>query len=244
MKIVELPITRLTGAQWNSNIMDDAMLSRLKESITRFGLVGNLVVRLLPGGLYEVLSGNQRLGVLAELGYTDVPCVVVDVDDAEARLLSQALNHVQGVDDLGLREKTLIIFTGAPFATLGGLLALWARGMPFTVSAGVGFVAVSGVAMLAGLVLVSTIQRLVDGGMDLQAAIEESALVRLRPILMTTLVASLGFVPMAVNTGVGAEVQRPLATVVVAGVISANVLTLVVLPAIYRVFGTRAHPVA
>jgi cobalt-zinc-cadmium resistance protein CzcA len=139
----------------------------------------------------------------------------------------------------GSFRDAMIIFTGAPFATLGGLLALWARGMPFTVSAGVGFVAVSGVAMLAGLVLVSTIRRLADGGMQLRAAIEESALVRLRPILMTTLVASLGFVPMAVNTGVGAEVQRPLATVVVAGVLSANILTLVVLPAIYRVFGMR-----
>jgi cobalt-zinc-cadmium resistance protein CzcA len=137
----------------------------------------------------------------------------------------------------GSLRDALIIFTGAPFATLGGLLALWIRGMPFTVSAGVGFVAVSGVAMLAGLVMVSTIRRLADGGMDLRAAIRESALVRLRPILMTTLVASLGFVPMAVNTGVGAEVQRPLATVVVGGVISANVLTLVVLPAIYRVLG-------
>jgi cobalt-zinc-cadmium resistance protein CzcA len=137
----------------------------------------------------------------------------------------------------GSLRDALIIFTGAPFATLGGLVALWTRGMPFTVSAGVGFVAVSGVAMLAGLVLVSTIRRLVDGGMELPAAIRESALVRLRPILMTTLVASLGFVPMAVNTGVGAEVQRPLATVVVGGVLSANLLTLVVLPAIYRVLG-------
>jgi cobalt-zinc-cadmium resistance protein CzcA len=137
----------------------------------------------------------------------------------------------------GSMRDALIIFTGAPFAALGGLLALWSRGMPFTVSAGVGFVAVSGVAMLAGLVLVSTIRRLADAGMELPAAIRESALVRLRPILMTTLVASLGFVPMAVNTGVGAEVQRPLATVVVGGVLSANLLTLVVLPAIYRVLG-------
>ena len=83
------------------------MLSRLRESITRFGLVGNFVVRLLPGGLYEVLSGNQRLGVLAELGYTHVPCAVVDVAAAEARLLSQALNHIQGDDDLGLRAELL-----------------------------------------------------------------------------------------------------------------------------------------
>jgi cobalt-zinc-cadmium resistance protein CzcA len=142
----------------------------------------------------------------------------------------------------GSLRDAFIIFTGAPFATIGGVLSLWLRGIPFTVSAGVGFVAVSGVAMLAGLVLVSTIRKLMDEGAGLEAAIQESALIRLRPILMTTLVASLGFVPMAVNTGVGAEVQRPLATVVVGGVLSANLLTLVVLPAIYRLVGATASP--
>ena len=107
MKMADLLTTLLTAATWNANIMDDAMRSKLKESIIRFGPVGNLVVRLLPDGLYEVLSGNQRLGVLAELGYTHVSCVVVDVNDAEARLLSQALNHIQGDDDLGLRAELL-----------------------------------------------------------------------------------------------------------------------------------------
>jgi cobalt-zinc-cadmium resistance protein CzcA len=140
----------------------------------------------------------------------------------------------------GSVRDALLIFTAAPFATVGGVLALAVRGMPFTVSAGIGFVAVSGVAMLAGLVLVSTIRRMTDAGAPLGEAIEESAIVRLRPVLMTTLVASLGFVPMALNTGVGAEVQRPLATVVVGGVLSANVLTLLVLPALYRLFGRRA----
>jgi heavy metal efflux system protein len=134
-------------------------------------------------------------------------------------------------------RDALIIFTGAPFAALGGLLALLVRGMPFTVSAGVGFVAVSGVAMLAGLVLVSSIKRMLSDGSPLEQAIELSAISRLRPILMTTMVAALGFVPMAINTGVGAEVQRPLATVVIGGVLSANALTLMVLPAIYRIFG-------
>ncbi|MGQ0720585.1 MAG: efflux RND transporter permease subunit [Candidatus Eiseniibacteriota bacterium] len=139
----------------------------------------------------------------------------------------------------GSLRDALLIFTAAPFATVGGVLALAVRGMPFTVSAGIGFVAVSGVAMLAGLVLVSTIRRMADEGVAFEEAIEESALVRLRPVLMTTLVASLGFVPMALNTGVGAEVQRPLATVVVGGVLSANGLTLLVLPALYRLFGRR-----
>ncbi len=142
---------------------------------------------------------------------------------------------------MGTVRDALIIFTGAPFATLGGLLALWSRGMPFTVSAGIGFVAVSGVAMLDGLVLVSTMKRMLAEALGLDDAIEQSAIMRLRPVLMTTLVAALGFLPMAVNTGVGAEVQRPLATVVVGGVLSANILTLVVLPALYRVFGRKAN---
>ena len=134
-------------------------------------------------------------------------------------------------------RDALIIFTGAPFATLGGILALWLRDMPFTISAGVGFVAVSGVAMLAGLVMVSMIQSLMDEGTPLREAIERSALIRLRPVLMTALVASVGFIPMAVNTHVGAEVQRPLATVVIGGVVSATLLTLLVLPALYATFG-------
>jgi len=131
------------------------------------------------------------------------------------------------------RDAALIL-TGAPLAALGGILLLWLRDMPFTVSAGIGFVAVSGVAMLGGLVLVSTLQRELRRGTPVDEAIESSALLRLRPVLMTTLVASLGFVPMAVNTGVGAEIQRPLATVVIGGVLSANFLTLMVLPALYR----------
>ncbi len=136
-------------------------------------------------------------------------------------------------------RDTLLIFTGAPFATLGGILALWLRDMPFTISAGVGFVAVSGVAILAGLVMVSMIRQLLGQGVALFEAIEQSALLRLRPVLMTALVAGLGFIPMAFNTGVGAEVQRPLATVVLGGVISANLLTLLVLPALYAFFGPR-----
>jgi len=136
-------------------------------------------------------------------------------------------------------RDALIIFTGAPFATVGGVLALWMRGMPFTISAGVGFVAVSGVAILAGLVMVSMIRTLLDEGVPPEEAIERSALVRLRPVLMTAMVASVGFIPMAVNTHVGAEVQRPLATVVIGGVISATLLTLLVLPALYKTFGER-----
>lgn len=138
-----------------------------------------------------------------------------------------------------VRDATMIA-TGAPFAAFGGILALWIRDMPFTISAAVGFVAVAGVSMLNGLVLVSTIRRKIDNeGLPLERAVEETRLIRLRPILMTAMVAALGFVPMALNTGVGAEVQRPLATVVIGGVLADNVLTLMVLPALYVLFGRR-----
>jgi cobalt-zinc-cadmium resistance protein CzcA len=139
----------------------------------------------------------------------------------------------------GTIRDALLVLTGAPFAGLGGVVALWLRGMEFTISAGVGFVAVSGVAMLAGLVLVSAIQQRIAAGLSVAEAVEQSSLVRLRPILITGLVAALGFVPMALNTGVGAEVQRPLATVVIGGVVAANVLTLLVLPAIYILLSAR-----
>ncbi|HKQ48798.1 MAG TPA: CusA/CzcA family heavy metal efflux RND transporter [Phycisphaerae bacterium] len=139
----------------------------------------------------------------------------------------------------GTIRDSLIVLTGAPFAALGGVMALWIRNMDFTIAAGVGFVAVSGVSMLSGLVLVSTIKQRIAAGVPFIDAILETRLIRLRAVLMTALVAALGFVPMALNTGVGAEVQRPLATVVIGGIISDNILTLLVLPAIYAVWGRR-----
>lgn len=105
MSVVDLPITRLTGADWNPNRMDSDMLSRLKSSVVNFGLVGVQVVRPVSDGLYEVLSGNQRHQVLAELGFTSAPCVVVDLDDTRSRLLAQALNRIGGEDDLGLKAE-------------------------------------------------------------------------------------------------------------------------------------------
>jgi cobalt-zinc-cadmium resistance protein CzcA len=135
------------------------------------------------------------------------------------------------------------VFTGVPFAAVGGIVALWLRGLPFSVSAGVGFVALSGVSVLGDMVLVSAVRDLLAKGVPLLEAIQKAADQRLRPVLMTALVASLGFVPMALNTGIGAEVQRPLATVVIGGVVSSTLLTLLVLPVLYAVFG-KAKPVA
>src|SRR5580704_9864816 len=130
----------------------------------------------------------------------------------------------------------LRVFTGVPFAWVGGIFALWIRDMPFSISAGIGFIALSGVAVLDDMILVSYIRQLRDRGYALEKAVEEAALTRLRPVLMTTLVASLGFLPMATSTGMGAEVQRPLATVVIGGVLSAMVMSLLVLRVLYVVF--------
>jgi cobalt-zinc-cadmium resistance protein CzcA len=134
---------------------------------------------------------------------------------------------------------SLLVFSGVPLALTGGVMALWLRDIPFSISAGVGFIALSGVAVLNGLVMVSFIRRLREQGRALDDAIAEGALTRLRPVLMTALVASLGFVPMAFNAGIGSEVQRPLATVVIGGIVSSTLLTLLVLPALYRVVHGR-----
>ncbi|HNQ22185.1 MAG TPA: CusA/CzcA family heavy metal efflux RND transporter [Phycisphaerae bacterium] len=135
----------------------------------------------------------------------------------------------------------LRVFLGVPFAVVGGVFALWVRGMPFSISAAVGFIALSGVAVLGEMVLVSSIRQGRDRGLGLAEAVEAAALARLRPVLMTALVAALGFVPMALSTGVGAEVQRPLATVVIGGVFTSTLLTLLVLPAVYVAFARRAE---
>jgi cobalt-zinc-cadmium resistance protein CzcA len=139
-------------------------------------------------------------------------------------------------------RDVVLVFTAVPFASVGGLLALYLRDLPFSISAGVGFVALSGVSVLNSMVLVTFIRHLRDRGLQPDRAIEEAALTRLRPVLMTALVASLGFIPMALSTGVGAEVQRPLATVVIGGVLSSTLLTLLVLPVLYHFFGPKVEP--
>lgn len=142
---------------------------------------------------------------------------------------------------LGSVREAALVFTSVPLALTGGILALWLRGMPFSISAAVGMIALSGVAVLNGLVMLSFIKQLRERGLSLEDAVREGALTRLRPVLMTALVASLGFLPMALATGTGAEVQKPIATVVIGGLVTATLLTLLVLPALYRRF---AGPVA
>ena len=139
----------------------------------------------------------------------------------------------------GSMRDALVVFSGVPLALTGGVLALWLRGIPFSISAAVGFIALSGVAVLNGIVMVAFIGALRESGKSLAEAIREGAIARLRPVLTTALVAALGFVPMALNVGVGSEVQRPLATVVIGGIISSTLLTLLVLPALYSLMHRR-----
>jgi cobalt-zinc-cadmium resistance protein CzcA len=142
---------------------------------------------------------------------------------------------------LGSMADALLVFSGVPLALTGGVAALLLRAIPLSISAGIGFIALSGVAVLNGLVIITFIERLRREGVPLVDAAREGALTRLRPVLVTALVASLGFVPMAIATGAGAEVQRPLATVVIGGVISSTILTLLVLPALYVLFRREAR---
>ncbi len=144
----------------------------------------------------------------------------------------------------GSAKDAALVFSGVPLALTGGVLALWLRDIPLSISAGIGFITLSGVAVLTGLVIVSCIRDLRAQGMQIDEAIVEGTLTRLRPVLMIALVASLGFLPMAINVGTGAEVQRPLATVVIGGILSSTLLTLLVLPVLYRLFHREAdiHP--
>lgn len=138
-------------------------------------------------------------------------------------------------------RDAVLIFSGVPLAAIGGVVSLALRDMPFSISAGIGFIALSGIAVLNGLVLVSSIKHLLSEGKNIIDAVKQSALTRLRPVLMTALVAAFGFIPMAISTGVGAEVQRPLATVVVGGILTSTILTLIILPVLYVIFGRKTE---
>jgi len=171
------------------------------------------------GGMFEhLISASERLRIVVPI--------------ALALIFALLLTLFGNVRDAA------IVFTAVPLALTGGVLALSLRGMPFSISAGIGFIALSGIAVLNGVVMVSFIRKLHLKGHAWESAIREGALTRLRPVLMTAVTDAIGFIPMAFNVGPGAEVQRPLATVVIGGVVSATLLTLVVLPALYRM----VHP--
>ncbi len=213
-------------------------------------------------------NGKRRVVVSANVTGRDLGSFVADAQQAVAAVnvpagywtawggtfeqLQSAAQRLQIVVPLALAmvflllftmfgnvKDGLLVFTGIPFALTGGILALWLRDIPLSISAAVGFIALCGVAVLNGLVMLSFMRSLREEGKTLDEAVWQGALTRLRPVLMTALVASLGFIPMAIATGTGAEVQRPLATVVIGGILSSTALTLLVLPVLYRLFHRR-----
>lgn len=190
---------------------------RLSEAEVATGVKVNPGYWIEWGGQFEQLqSATKRLKIVVPLA---LGLIFV--------LLFMAFRSV---------KDSFLVFTGVPLALSGGIAALWLRDISLSISAGVGFIALSGVAVLNGVVMVSFINQLRLSGKNLDDAISEGATTRLRPVLMTALVAALGFVPMALAEGRGAEVQKPLASVVIGGIISSTVLTLLVLPALYRMF--------
>ncbi|OIP30002.1 MAG: cation transporter [Deltaproteobacteria bacterium CG2_30_63_29] len=195
-----------------------SFVADLKAAIAKVELAPGYYVRY--GGQFEHLERAQKRLI-----------IVVPI----ALLLVFTLLYLT----FGRARDALLVFTGVPFAAVGGIAALWWLEMPFSISAGVGFIAVSGVSVLGQLVLVSRARQLLAAGRALAEATREAAETRLRPVLMTGLVAATGFVPMAFNTGVGAEVQRPLAVVVIGGVITSMIATLIVLPVLYSAFGPK-----
>jgi cobalt-zinc-cadmium resistance protein CzcA len=177
---------------------------------------------LVWGGQFEnLVSAQQRLFVVVPICF--------------------ALIFLLLLSSLGSARDALLVYSAVPLALTGGVFALWLRDMTFSISSAVGFIALSGVAVLNGLVMLTFIRQLIAGGVPKEEAIYRGALTRLRPVLMTALVASLGFVPMAIATGTGAEVQKPLATVVIGGLISSTLLTLFVLPALYAFLGGESR---
>jgi cobalt-zinc-cadmium resistance protein CzcA len=205
----------------------------------RAAILVNLRGRDVEGFVREA-EQKIRSGIELPEGYTiEFGGQIKNLKEARLRLAvvvpaTLALIFVLVFAALGSLRQTLLIYTGVPLAATGGIFALWARGMPFSISAGVGFIALSGVAVLNGLVLISYFNQLRKQGKGVSEAVSEGALTRLRPVLMTALVASFGFVPMALATSAGAEVQRPLATVVIGGILSSTFLTLVLLPVLYE----------
>lgn len=262
MKRLPIPLPRATGgtggAEGRTNFIQLAEVASFE---------------LAPGpNQVSRENGKRRIVVSANVRGRDVGSFVADAEAALAQVkiptgywtswggtfenLQSATQRLQIVVPVSLLlvfvllfamfgnvKDGLLVFTGIPFALTGGILALWLRDIPLSISAAVGFIALSGVAVLNGLVMLSCIRSLREGGTPLDTAIREGALTRLRPVLMTALVASLGFIPMAIATGTGAEVQRPLATVVIGGILSSTLLTLLVLPVLYRLAHRRSGPV-
>jgi cobalt-zinc-cadmium resistance protein CzcA len=249
--IERIPIRSATGAQLTLDRVTKPTLETGYATITREWSKRRIVIQCNVRGR-DVLSFvnelKQRIAQEVSLDpgyYVRYGGQFENLERARARLaivvpLSLLLIFALLYWTYGSIRDAILIFTGVPLAALGGVAALALRGLPFSLSAAVGFIALSGLAVLNGLVLVSHIKLLRSEGSSLDEAIRGSGMVRMRPVLMTALVAALGFIPMALSKGVGAEVQRPLATVVIGGIVTATALTILVLPVLYSVFGGRS----
>ena len=248
--IERLPITTASGAQLTLDQVTKSSIEPGFASITREWGKRRVVVQANVrnrdvGSFVEEVQRRIASEITLEPGYyIRYGGQFENMERARTRLalvVPLALLLILGLlywTYKSLRDAFLI-FTGVPLAAVGGVAALAMRGMPFSISAAVGFIALSGIAVLNGLVLVSQIKRFLSEGLSLDDAVHQTGLARMRPVLMTALVAAFGFIPMAFSLGVGAEVQRPLATVVIGGIISSTLLTLIVLPALYLRFGQK-----
>ncbi|MBX6325637.1 MAG: efflux RND transporter permease subunit, partial [Chthoniobacterales bacterium] len=208
------------------------------EGRRRAALLVNLDTHDVEGFVNKARQRIKQEIKMPEGYFVEFAGAYKNLQEARARLMvvvpgALALIFVLIFLALGSLRQALIVYTGIPLAVTGGVLSLWLRGMPFSITAGIGFIALSGVAVLNGLVMISYFNQLRRQGRGVREAVLEGSLTRLRPVLMTALVASLGFLPMAIATGTGAEVQRPLATVVIGGILSSTFLTLIVLPVLY-----------
>jgi cobalt-zinc-cadmium resistance protein CzcA len=218
---------------------------RRDEGHRRAALMVNLKTRDVEGFVQEAERRIKEQVKMPEGYLVEFGGQYKNLQEARARLAivvpaALALIFVFIFLAFGSLRQALLVYTGIPFAATGGVLSLWLRSMPFSITAAVGFIALSGVAVLNGLVLITYFNQLREQGYTISDAVIQGSLTRLRPVLMTALVASLGFVPMAIATGTGAEVQRPLATVVIGGILSSTFLTLIVLPVLYAWF-ERKH---
>lgn len=268
LKRLPIPLPHSEGDSQQMSGSSRAPDAEDRRNFITLGSVADLVVEQNPNQITRE-NGKRRVVVTANVRNRDLGSFVEEAEEAIQKNVTippgywttwgglfeqmiSAAKRLQVVVPLALLfifillftafgsiKPALLVFTGVPLALTGGVASLWLRDIPLSISAGIGFIALSGVAVLNGLVMVTFINKLREEGRPVEEAIREGAMTRLRPVLMTALVASFGFIPMAIATGTGAEVQRPLATVVIGGLVSSTILTLLVLPALYRIVEGR-----